>query len=103
MTSFQDDRYHTFPFPQEAAFINKQKEPMISTHDYVSDITDEQKAACEKVREACKLVEQVILERFTKDRGFHNRCYAEARTHLEAACMYAIKGIVFEGKEVIGY
>lgn len=77
---------------------------MLSTHDYVGDISDEQKAYCEKVREAFKLVEAVILEHPSNmDRDFSARCLALARTKLEEACMYTIKATVFHGKEVVGY
>lgn len=77
---------------------------MISTHDYVGNPTDEQKAFCEKIREAFKAVESVIPD-YTEvvDRTFSRRCFLLARTHLEIAAMYSIKGVVFEGKEVKGY
>lgn len=82
----------------------EKEKTMISTHDYVGDITDEQKAYCEKLREAFKLVESVIMEHpANKERNFSSRCFAMARTHCEQASMYAIKGTVFDGKEVYGY
>lgn len=79
-------------------------ENMISTHDYVSDISDAQKQYCDDLREGFRALEQLILSHpAAADRNFTARCLATARTHLEIACMYALKGTVFEGKEVIGY
>jgi len=74
---------------------------MISTHDYVSDITDEQKYSCEIARNLFKEVEKLIkaLPCHGK-RSFSDRCTAIAETHLEIACMYTIKAIAFDGKEV---
>lgn len=94
------------PHLTDLSKLLKENTNMLSTHDYVSgdQVSDEAKTYCEKVREAFKLVESVLLEHPANlSRDFSARCFALARTHLETACMYSIKGIVFDGKEVYGY
>ncbi len=80
------------------------EEKEYSTHDYIGELTDDQRSRCESVRERCKELENLLMG-FPSfgSRSFSSRCIAESRTCLEAASQMAIKSIVFEGKKVKGY
>jgi hypothetical protein len=74
---------------------------MISTHDYITDVTPEQAKLCELTRTKFKEIETLFRDfPFSGDRTFSDRCLNKAKTDLETACMFAIKGIVFAGKDV---
>lgn len=84
--------------------IMKEKDTMsekMSTHDYIGKLTPEMQDTCDATREYFRIIENFILALpGIGSRSFSDRCYSLARTKLEEACMFAIKGIVFEGKEV---
>lgn len=74
----------------------------MSTHDYVGDITPWQKERCEQSRNLFKALEAFIQSQPENGkRTFSDRCLSITKTKLEEASMYAIKAIVFEGKEVV--
>lgn len=73
----------------------------MSTHDYVSDVNEDQKTRCEKTRALFKELEAFVQSQPDNGkRTFSDRCLSIAKTKLEEASMYVIKAIVFEGKEV---
>ena len=71
--------------------------------DFISgeNATPEQKANWARIREACKMVEDVLISLPEyKNRSFSDRCISLARTHLEECCQMGIKSVCFEGKTV---
>jgi len=75
----------------------------ISTHDYVGPLSDLGQTECNEARAMFKKLESFVIEcaESETNTAFQKRCFAIVRTKLEEACMFLIKGIAFEGKDVL--
>lgn len=72
-----------------------------TTFDYVSNFTPDQCATAEAIREKFKELNAMIYNfPFAGSKSFSDRCLSIAHTRLEEACMWAIKAMCFDGKEV---
>lgn len=75
----------------------------ISAHEYIGgNYSDNQHANFDHIRMKCKELEQLLLSLpAAGSRTYSDRCISVAKTKLEECCMYAIKAVCFEGKEVL--
>jgi len=73
-----------------------------TTFDYIGGFNDEQAAQAEAIRAKCKELNALLTSfPYSGTRSFSDRCLSIAHTRLEEVCMWAIKSICFDGKEVV--